>query len=81
MIDAKIDDGDLLLVEKRSDAKNRDIVAVSYGGQTVIKRYIPAKGIALLLSENAKYEDIKVKNEQARILGVTLGVIKDKGNR
>lgn len=81
MIEANIDDGDLLLVEKRSDAKNRDIVAVSYGGQTVIKRYIPAKGIALLLSENTKYEDIKVKNEQARILGVTLGVIKGKGNR
>ena len=80
-IEANIDDGDLVLLEKRSDAKNRDIVAVSYGGQTVIKRYIPAKGIALLLSENTKYEDIKVQNEQAQILGVTLGVIKGKGNR
>ena len=81
MIDAKIDDGDLVLVEKRSDAKNRDIVAVSYGGQTVIKRYMPDKDITMFLSENTDYENIKVQNEQARILGVTLGVIKGKGDR
>lgn len=80
MIDANIDDGNMVLIEKRSDAKNRDIVAVSYGNKTIIKRYIPANDFALLSSENTEYENIKVENEHVRILGVTLGVIKGKGN-
>jgi len=78
MVDADIDDGDLVVVEKKESAGNRDIVVVSFGDEAVVKRYSPMKETVLLLSENEKYEPIHVKTEQALIIGVVLGVIKSK---
>ena len=78
MKDADINDGDMVVVEKRDEAKNRDIVVVAMGDESVIKRYTPMGETVLLISENEEYEPIHIKHEQAHILGVTLGVIKGK---
>ena len=77
MIDAGIDDGDLVVAEQCNDARNRDIVVVAYGDEGVIKRYSPMNDGVLLLSENERYEPMHVKSEQAKILGIVHGVIKD----
>jgi DNA helicase II / ATP-dependent DNA helicase PcrA len=78
MIGANIDDGDHVVVEKCNVAKNRDIVIAFHGDEAIIKRYSPMGDTVLLLSENEEFEAIHIKNEETRIFGVTLGVIKGK---
>lgn len=78
MIDANIDNGDLVLLRKQSNALNNDIVAVDLYGSATLKRLNISKEGIFLMPENINYEPIKVTEEGASIMGVAIGILKNK---
>ncbi len=79
MIDADIYENDLVVVEQRQDAQNRDIVVVAINEEATLKRYVLMGDSVLLIPENDKYEPIQINTEQARVMGVVIGMIKRVG--
>lgn len=77
MIDDNIEDGDLIVVEKRASAENGQSVVAMINGETVTlkKFYIEKEGIRLQPA-NPKLKPIYLKNEDIQILGVVMGVIR-----
>ena len=77
MIGANIDNGDLVVIESRQTAENREIVAVATDAESAtLKRYMKMGDTILLIPENENYEPIQIKCDEAKILGVVVGVIK-----
>lgn len=78
MIDDNIQDGDVIIVEKREWAENgQSVVALINGEQVTLKKfYIEADGIRLQPA-NPEMEPIRLKNEEVQVLGVVTGVIRD----
>lgn len=77
MIDAGIDDGDLVIIEKRSVANNGDIVVALVDDETTLKRFYAeqADHRIRLHPENAAMSDIIV--DHCVIQGVAVKVLKD----
>ena len=78
MIVDNIQDGDVIIVEKRESAENgQSVVALINGEQVTLKKfYIEADGIRLQPA-NTDMEAILLKNEEVKVLGVVTGVIRD----
>ena len=78
MIDDNIQDGDVVIIEKREWAENgQSVVALINGEQVTLKKfYIEADGIRLQPA-NPEMEPILLKNEEVQVLGVVTGVIRD----
>ena len=78
MIDDNIQDGDIIVVEKRESAENgQSVVALINNEQVTLKKfYIEADGIRLQPA-NPEMEAILLKNEEVQVLGVVTGVIRD----
>ena len=76
MIEAGIDDGDMIIIKQQETAKKGDIVVALAGGQSTLKRYMPDPTIKKirLHPENSSMEDIIVDNCQVQ--GVAIKVIK-----
>lgn len=74
---AGIENGDLIVLEKRETAENREIAAVDIEGNAALKRFMKMGDTILLISENPAYEPIQIRSGEARILGVAVGVIKE----
>lgn len=76
MIEAGIDDGDMIIIKQQETAKKGDIVVALAGGQSTLKRYMPDPSIKKirLHPENSSMEDIIVDNCQVQ--GVAIKVIK-----
>ncbi len=72
MINAGINDGDLILVEKNNVAKNRDIVVALLDDEATVKRYFNEGDYIRLQPENDKYEPIITKNViiQGKVVGL-----------
>lgn len=79
MIDAGIDNGDLVLIKKQSTAESNQIVAVLYEtSQTTLKRIFFKKNNVVLHAENKGLNDIIIENkEDLCIQGVAIKVIKN----
>lgn len=77
MIDAGICPGDLVLIRQQNTARSGEIVVVSVGDETTLKRYFPEpeKKRIRLHPENKRMEDIYVKD--CIIQGVAVKVIRD----
>ena len=77
MIDDNIQDGDIIVVEKRETATNGEsVVAMINGEQVTLKKfYIEPNGIRLQPA-NPDMEPIYLKNEEVQILGIVAGVIR-----
>ena len=77
MIDDNIQDGDVIIVEKRESAENgQSVVALINNEQVTLKKfYIEANGIRLQPA-NSEMEAIILKNEEVQVLGVVSGVIR-----
>ena len=77
MINAGIEPGDLVLIRQQNTAHPGEIVVVSVGDETTLKRYYPEpeKGRIRLHPENESMEDIYVKD--CLIQGVAVKVIRD----
>ena len=76
MIEAGIDDGDMIIIKQQETAKRGDIVVALANGQSTLKRYFPDPAIKKirLHPENSSMEDIIVDNCQVQ--GVAVKVIK-----
>lgn len=77
MIDDNIQDGDIIVIEKRETAHNgQSVVAMINGEQITLKRfYVEADGIRLQPA-NPGMAPIRLKNEEVQILGIVTGVIR-----
>jgi DNA helicase-2/ATP-dependent DNA helicase PcrA len=76
MIEAGIEDQDYVLIQQQSTAENRDIVAVAIDDEATLKRFVRMGDSVLLMPENPKYEPIQLSDNQARIVGVAIGLLK-----
>ncbi|RME40869.1 MAG: transcriptional repressor LexA [Planctomycetota bacterium] len=75
MIDDQICDGDLVVYERRSTARNGDIVvALIDGEEATLKRFYREKNRVRLQPANERYKPIYPKNVE--IQGVVIGVIR-----
>ncbi|MCK4676465.1 MAG: peptidase, partial [Gammaproteobacteria bacterium] len=72
-----IQDGDIVIIEKRQSAENgQSVVALINGEQVTLKKfYIEADGIRLQPA-NPDIEAILLKNEEVEVLGVVTGIIR-----
>ena len=77
MIDDQIQDGDIIIVEKRETAENgQSVVAMINGESVTLKRfYVEADGIRLQPA-NPAMEPIYLRHEELQILGIVAGVIR-----
>ena len=78
MIDDNIEDGDIIIVEKRESAENgQSVVALIHGEQVTLKKfYIEVDGIRLQPA-NPDMEPIMLKNSEVQVLGIVAGVIRN----
>jgi len=79
MKDIGIMDGDLLAVQKASDARNGQIVVARIGEEVTVKRLQKGRGQIELLPENPDFEPIIVKPdaEGFAIEGLAVGLIRN----
>ena len=77
MIEDNIQDGDVIVIEKRESAANGETVVamINYEQVTLKKLYIEADGIRLQPA-NPNMEPIYLHNEDVQILGIVTGVIR-----
>jgi DNA polymerase V len=77
MIDANIEDGDLLVIDRSIEVKDGKIAVCMIDGEFTIKRLKVEKDCVYLVPENKKYKTIKVTKENELIIwGVVTYVIK-----
>ena len=75
MIDERISDGDLVVYEERTTAKNGDtVVAIVDGEEATLKTFFKEKDRIRLQPANRKYKPIYSRN--VRIQGVVIGIIR-----
>ncbi len=78
MRDAGIIDGDLLAVQKASDARNGQIVVARLGDDVTVKRFRKTKSAIELLPENPEFEPIVVGPDDAfAIEGLAVGLVRN----
>lgn len=75
---ANISDGDYVVIRKQQNAQNNDIVAVDLEGSATLKRLSLGKGGPTLMPENPKYSPIPLYDREATIIGIAVGLIKNK---
>lgn len=77
MIDDNIQDGDIIIIEKRQSAENgQSVVALINNEQVTLKKfYIEADGIRLQPA-NPDMAPILLSNAEVQVLGVVTGVIR-----
>ena len=78
MINKNINDGDYVLIKKQNCAEPGDIAAVNIDGEATLKTYKTLGDNILLMPENDSYEPFILKEDQFSILGVAIGIIKNK---
>jgi repressor LexA len=77
MINARIYDGDLLLIRKQPEVENGEIAAVLIGDEAMLKRVYKNGNQLVLQSENPKYPPIFAPPAEVRIIGkLKMNVIK-----
>lgn len=81
MIDDNIQDGDIIVIEKRETAENgQTVVAMINGEQVTLKRfYIETNGIRLQPA-NDSMTAIYLRHDELQILGIVSGVIRQLAN-
>ena len=78
MINAGIDDGDLVLVRQQSTADYNQIVVALVEDEATLKRYRPQNdGTIRLHPENERFEDIVVDADDCLIQGVAIKILRD----
>jgi repressor LexA len=78
MRDAGILDGDLLAVQKRTEAKDGQIVVARLGDDVTVKRWKRHRDGVELIAENPDYENIFVRSGSAEFAleGIAVGLIR-----
>ena len=77
MIEAGLDDGDLIVIDRSLNPENGKIAVCFIDGEFTVKRIIKEKDKLYLMPENKKYKRIEIKQENELIIwGVVEYVIK-----
>lgn len=79
MIDAGINDGDILFVRRQQEALRGEIVVALVGDEATVKRYFPERDHVRLQPENKRLAAIYVRRTELggfRILGVAVGLFR-----
>ncbi len=77
MIDDNIQDGDIVIIEKRESAENgQSVVAMINGEQVTLKKFYVERDGIRLQPANPQMEPIYLRNEEVQILGIVTGVIR-----
>lgn len=77
MIDARIYDGDIVLIKEQSDVDNGEIAAVIIDDEATLKRVYKSDGIITLMPANPKYSPMVFTASQfknIRVLGKAVGM-------
>jgi repressor LexA len=79
MRDAGIMDGDLLAVQRATDAKNGQIVVARLGDEVTVKRFRRNRNTIELLPENPDFEPIVVTSGETDFVieGLAVGLIRN----
>lgn len=78
MVDDNIQDGDIIIVEKRETAENGQSVVAMINGETVtLKRFYVERDGIRLQPANPALQPIRLRNEEVQILGIVTGVIRE----
>ncbi len=76
MIDAGIHDGDYVVIRKQSDATPGSIVAALLDDEATIKTLVRQGGRTILKAENPAFSPIEVTEENSRILGKVVALLR-----
>lgn len=77
MIDEGIEDGDIVIIERRRTAENGESVIVRINGDevTMKKLYIEREGVRLQPA-NPEMAPIFIRNEEIEIIGIVRGILR-----
>ena len=77
MIEAGLDDGDLIVIDRSLDPENGKIAICFVDGEFTVKRIKKEKNKLFLMPQNKKYKPIEIKEENELIIwGIVEYVIK-----
>ncbi len=77
MVDDNIQDGDVVVIEKRETAENgQSVVALINGEQVTLKKFYVERDGIRLQPANPDMEPIYLRNDEVQILGIVTGVIR-----
>lgn len=77
MVDDNIQDGDIVIVEKRESAENgQSVVAMINGEQVTLKKFYVERDGIRLQPANPDMAPIILRNEEVQILGIVTGVLR-----
>ena len=77
MIEAGINDGDIVVIREQSAAENGEIVvALVDGHEATLKRYRRRGGMVVLEAANPAYEDRLLREDQVKVQGRLVGLIR-----
>lgn len=77
MVDDNIQDGDIIIIEKRETAENgQSVVAMINGEQVTLKKFYVERDGIRLQPANPEMEPIYLRNDEVQILGIVTGVIR-----
>lgn len=77
MVDAGIDDGDELIVDRAIKPEHGRIVIAAVDGELTVKRFYQRDGVVRLIAENPKFPDIEFREGQEMLVwGVVTRIIK-----
>lgn len=76
MRDAGILEGDLLAVQKTTQARNGQIIVARLGDEVTVKRYQKTGTLIELLPENPDFSIIRVETEEFAIEGLAVGLLR-----
>ena len=78
MIDDNIQEGDVIVIEKREHAENgQTVVAMINGEQVTLKKFYVERDGIRLQPANPDMQPIILKNQDVQILGIVTGVIRE----
>jgi repressor LexA len=76
MIDDHIQDGDLVLIERRQTARDGEIAVASFDGEATLKRIYREGDVVRLQPANEQLQPVFVPAEKLEIRGIMRGVIR-----
>ena len=72
MINARINDGDIVFVRKQESVENGEIAVVAIDDEATLKRFYRYGDVVVLRAENPEYKDIEIRpgdHKEVRVLG------------
>lgn len=76
MVEDGIFDGDLIVISKKERAENGDLVIALVNEEVTLKRFFRERDRIILKPANSNYKPIVVKEDEVKIQGIVLGLIR-----